>query len=273
MVSPASRRRAVNHLLGKGKPRRTACRVVGLSRSASRRTPSERNPELRTKVVQLAQAHPRYGFRRVHALLEGVNLKAVHRIWVAEGLRLGRRKRRRLKVSPGPRFELTGPNQAWCIDFCHQRLENGRHARILGVLDCFTRENLLLQAAPSFPAFEVQRELEWLFLVHGKPSRLSSDNGPEFRALSLPDGVEAAFIEPGKPWQNGNIESFFGKLRDELLSCELFTCGSELQTALDAFQEHYNHQRPRLGLGGLTPADFKKGLLSQDTIQEEILGV
>ena len=86
------------------------------------------------------------------------------------------------------------------MDFACQRLENGRQARILAVLDCFTRECLLLKAAPSFPAIEVQRELEWLFLVHGKPGRIVSDNGPEFRALKLPDGVEAGFIQPGKPW-------------------------------------------------------------------------
>ena len=160
------------------------------------------------------------------------------------------------------------------MDFAHEQLENGRHARILGVLDCFTRENLLLKARPSFPAFQVQEELEWLFLVHGKPQRLVSDNGPEFRALSLP--IAQAFIQPGKPWQNGYIESFFGKLRDELLSCETFGCGSELQSALDNFQEHYNNKRPHLGLGGLTPAKFKKGLLTQTTKNdkpETILGV
>ena len=162
---------------------------------------------------------------------------------------------------------LTGSNQAWAIDFAWERLEGGRTARILSVLDCFTRENLLLRARPSFPAFQVQEELEWLFLVHGRPER-----SPEFRALQL--STQQTFIQPGKPWQNGYIESFFGKLRDELLSCELFTCGSELQSALDRFQEHYNNQRPHLGLGGMTPAQFKKRSLTQSRYNEEaILGV
>ena len=210
--------------------------------------------------MDIAKANPRYGFRRVHALLPGVNLKAVHRIWKSEGLSLRHRKRRKLFVPKTEGPTLTGPNQAWCLDFCHERLENGRHTRILGVLDCFTRECLLLKAATSFPSFAVEKELEWLFLVSGKPQKIVSDNGPEFRAMTLPEGVESRFIQPGKPWQNGYIESFFGKLRDELLSCELFARGSELQVALNDFQDHYNNRRPHLGLGGLTPVNFRRGL-------------
>jgi transposase InsO family protein len=224
----------------------------------------ERNPGLREQVVQLARANPRYGFRRIHALLVGVNLKAVHRIWKAEGLRLSRKVRRRLKVAKQPALELSASGQAWCMDFASERLENGRQARILAVLDCFTRECLLLKAAPSFPAFAVEKELEWLFLVHGKPGRLMSDNGPEFRALSLPDGVMAHFIQPGKPWQNGRVESFFDKLRDELLRAELYSTGTELQASLDEFQDHYNHHRPHRSLGLLTPASFKKGLMTHN---------
>ena len=256
MVSPSARRRAMGHLLAIGRPRVRACRVAGLSRSVSRTWPKERNPELRASVLELAAAHPRYGFRRVHALLQGVNLKAVHRIWTAEGLRLRRRPRRRLKVEREAQPMPTAAGQTWCLDFACERLESGRSARILGVLDCFTRENLLLKARHSFPAFQVQEELEWLFLVHGRPGRIVSDNGPEFRALQL--SVEHSFIQPGKPWQNGYIESFFGKLRDELLSCERFASGGDLQAALDDFQEHYNNQRPHLGLGGSTPARFKE---------------
>lgn len=260
MVSPGSRRRGVHVLLGRGFPRTCACRVCAISRPASRHVPKERSPGLKERVLELAKANPRYGFRRVHALLEGVNLKAVHRIWREEGLGIRHRTRRKLKVPKSEGPVLTGAGQAWCLDFAHERLENGRHTRILGVLDCFTRECLLLKAASSFPSFLVEKELEWLFLVHGKPQAIVSDNGPEFRAMTLPEGVENRFIQPGKPWQNGYIESFFGKLRDELLSCELFARGAELQVALDDFQDHYNNHRPHLGLGGLTPASFRKGL-------------
>lgn len=269
MVSPTSKRRAVGFLLVRGFSRTCACRVTGISRPASRYEPKERNPELKEQVLETAKANPRYGFRRVHALLEGVNIKAVHRIWRQEGLAIRYRKRKKIVVPKTEGPILVRPNQAWCLDFCHERLENGRHARILGVLDCFTRECLLLKAASTFPAFAVEKELEWLYLVHGKPEAIVSDNGPEFRAMTLPEGIANRFIQPGKPWQNGYIESFFGKLRDELLSCELFARGSELQAALNDFQEHYNNLRPHLGLGGLTPAKFKSD--SQATTTTENL--
>lgn len=262
MVSLASRKRVVDHLLERGISRSRACRIATLSRGGSRTKAKEPNPELRDQVVQLARAHPRYGFRRVHALLPGVNLKAVHRIWKAEGLRLLRKVRRKLKVPKPPSPELTAPNQAWCMDFACERLENGRQARILAVLDCFTRECLLLKAAPSFPAFAVQRDLEWLFLVHGKPGTVISDNGPEFRAVALPEGVQSHFIQPGKPWQNGRVESFFDKLRDELLRGALHASGAELQMSLDEFQDHYNHRRPHRSLRGLAPVNFKAMLLT-----------
>ena len=270
MVSLASRKRVVGHLLERGVSRTRACRTAGLSRVTSRREIAERNPGLRDQILQLARAHPRYGFRRIHALLPSVNLKAVHRIWKAEGLRLSRKVRRRLKVAKSPTVELTAPGQAWCMDFAHDRLENGRQARILAVLDCFTRECLLLKAAPTFPSFAVEKELEWLFLVHGKPGRLVSDNGPEFRALELPAGVEAGFIQPGKPWQNGRVESFFDKLRDELLRGAIFSSGQDLQASLDEFRHDYNHHRPHRSLGLLSPNRFKEGL-STNKPEAEIL--
>lgn len=269
MVSPASRRRAVSHLVGRGFSRVCACRVCRLCRASSRREPKGRSPGLREKVLELAMANPSYGFRRIALLLPGVNVKAVHRVWREEGLRLKTRRRRRLKVARQKAPALTAPNQAWCADFLHERLENGRAARVLAVLDCFSRECLLLLAKPSFPAFEVGRELEWLFLVHGKPQALVSDNGPEFRALSV--DVERRFIQPGKPWQNGFVESFFGKLRGELLSGARFTCGAELQAELDGFLEHYNQRRPHLGLGGMTPKAFKEAFMTEKTTEGVLL--
>src|SRR5262249_48609455 len=127
-------------------------------RTISRKAPSERNPALRERILELSRTHPRFGFRRIHALLPGVNIKAVHRIWKQEGLRLSRRVRKRLRVVRQPQAELSGPNQAWCMDFVHDRLENGRQVRILAVLDCFTRECLLLRAGAQFPSSAVERE-------------------------------------------------------------------------------------------------------------------
>lgn len=271
MVSPGRRKDAARLLMDRGYPRKASCRLCSISVPSSRHVPKERSPGLTKKVLELAMANPRYGFRRVHALLPGVNLKAVHRVWKSEGLALRTRRRRRLVVPKQGVPVLTGPNQAWCLDFCHQRLQNGRHVRILGVLDCFTRECLHLRAASSFPAFEVERDLEWLFLVHGKPKAIVSDNGPEFRAMTLPNDVANQFIQPGKPWQNGYIESFFGKLRDELLSFEIFVRGSELQAALNEFQDHYNKRRPHLGIGGLTPQAFKESLKTKIQTQGEAI--
>jgi putative transposase len=266
MVSLASRRRVVTHLLERGFSRHRACKCASLHRSTSRRVLIPRL-DLKNKVIELAYQNPRYGFRRIHALLEGVNLKSVHRIWKAEGLKLKKKPRRRLKVSESITDKPVQAGQAWCMDFVHDRLENGRSVRILTVLDCFTRECLLLKAAPSFPAFAVKDELEFLFLVHGEPERLVCDNGPEFRALKLDN---QSFIQPGKPWQNGYVESFNGKLRDEVLNAHLFTTGKEIQFYLDEFQHHYNNHRPHLGLGGLTPAKFKDGLKTKLTKEETL---
>jgi putative transposase len=267
MVSPAAKRRALDCLLKRGVSRRLGCKVVGLSRSASRRVPAERRPELRSRIVQLAVENPRYGFRRIHALLwaEGLtaNLKCVHRIWRCEGLGLSTRRRRRIAVEPKQQEAIAAFGDVWSIDFASEWLENRRQARIVGVVDVFTRENLLLKTKPSIRGGDLVKEFEWLFLIHGKPKKIRSDDGPEFRSLKLMrwlegQGVESGFIEPGSPWLNGHIESFFGKLRDELLNMEIFQTGADLQAHLTDFQEHYNNKRPHSALGGLTPALFRE---------------
>lgn len=184
-------------------------------------------------------------------------------------MKLGRRQRRRLRVQKRPRLELSSPNESWCTDFAHSRLENGTQVRILAVLDCFTRELLLLKAAPHFTGSDVQRELEWLFLVRGKPSRIVSDNGPEFRKVHLPDRVEAPFIQPGHPWENGRVESFWSRLRDELLNRELFYTGSELQGSLNEYAEHYNRKRPHRSSQGLAPTSFRDLVESKNKEKED----
>jgi putative transposase len=151
----------------------------------------------------------------------------------------------------------------WSIDFASEWLENRRQARIVGILDVTTRENLLLKARPSIRSCHLVKELKWLFLIHGKPKKIRFDNGPEFRSTKLTSflqeqGVEAGFIEPGSPWQNGHIESFFGKLRDELLNMEIFPTGADLNAHLDDFSDHYNNRRPHSALGGLNPATYKE---------------
>jgi putative transposase len=271
MVSPAMRRRALGKLLAQGFSRRLSCQVVGLSRNASKSAKKERRPELRAQILELARRFPRYGFRRIHALLFGVNLKAVHRIWREEGLSISVRKRHRIQVSRIETEPTTEFGEVWAMDFASQWLENRRLARIVGIVDVCTRENLLLKTQPSIRACHLVKELKWLFLVHGKPKTIRFDNGPEFRSKKLTEflkeqGVEAGFIQPGSPWQNGHIESFFGKLRDELLNMEIFPTGKDLKAHLEDFEDHYNNHRPHSALGGLTPANFRRKL--QATIEE-----
>lgn len=269
MVSLAAKRRVVGHLIGKGFARRLCCRLAGLSRNASRTVRTERRPELRERIVKLSEEHPRFGFRRIHACLlsEGfcVNKKAVHRIWRDEGLSLRSRKRRRISVEPKEHEPIDRFGDVWSIDFASEWLDNRRQARIVGIVDVATRENLLLKTRPSIRSCDLVKELAWLFLVHGRPKKIRFDNGPEFRSRKLvqfleEQGVEAGFIEPGSPWQNGHIESFFGKLRDELLNMEIFLTGRDLQSHLDDFQEFYNYRRPHSALGHLAPATYKANL-------------
>lgn len=273
MVSPAARRRALGRLMEKGISRRLGCKVVGLSRNASKAEKKERRPELRVQILDLAEKHPRYGFRRVHALIPGVNLKAVHRIWREEGLSIKCRKRRRIQMERVQEEPPKAFGEVWAIDFASEWLENRRQARIVGVVDVATRENLLLKTQPSIRASHLVKELSWLFLVHGTPRKIRFDNGPEFRSKKLlsfleEHGVEAGFIEPGSPWQNGHIESFFGKLRDELLNTEIFPTGKDLQAHLTDYSDHYNQSRPHSALGRLTPAAFRRTLQSKMEAEE-----
>lgn len=278
MVSPDSRRKVVTQLVSQGVSRKRACRLCGLSRVASRRAPQrDRSTGLGEKVLKLAEQHPRYGFRQVHSMLrnagEKVNLKAVRRIWREEGMALRHRRRRRVKVDKVLGLVAELPGEIWSMDFATDRLENGRKARIFGVLDTCTRENLCLKARPTFPAYRLIDELRWLFQVHGKPVVLRSDNGPEFRSKKLrefleSEGVLHEFIKPGSPWQNGHIESFFGKLRNEELDCRLYESGAELQQALDEFQEHYNGARPHSALKGGSPLAFKQTFLTTNQTKE-----
>lgn len=186
MVSPRAKRRALGLLMSKGVSRRLGCKVVGLSRNASKHESAERRPELRKEVLRHARENPRYGFRRIPALVgPGVNLKAVHRIWREEGLAVTTRKRRRIEVESMKEEPPKSFGEVWSIDFASEWPENRRQARIVGIVDVATRQNLLLKAQPSIRARHLVRELSWLFLVHGTPSKIRFDNGPVFRSKKL----------------------------------------------------------------------------------------
>ena len=154
-------------------------------------------------------------------------------------------------------------NHVWSYDFVEDRTESGNKIRFLGVVDEYTRECLAIEAGKSMGGKEVIDCLEWLFMVHGAPQHIRSDNGPEFVAKAVrhwlgKEGCQTIYIEPGSPWENPYIESFNGKFRDECLNMELFRNVDEAQTVVNAWREEYNERRPHSSLGNLTPKEFAK---------------
>jgi len=227
---------------------RRACKVLGQPRSTQRYEPSVLDDEdgLTGRIVQLAGLYGRYGYRRVTALLrrEGwhVNHKRVERIWRREGLRVPKKqpKRARLWLNDGScvRRRAERPNHVWSYDFVHERTHDGRALRMLVIVDEYTRECLSIDVARSLTSEDVLHRLADLFTRRGTPAYLRSDNGPEFTATAVREWlakveVQTLFIEPGSPWENGYVESFNGKFRDELLNGEIFYALWEAKVIVD----------------------------------------
>ena len=232
---------------------------MGVARSTVqyRRTLPENDDNLRLALVRLAKQYGRYGYRKVAALLriEGwrVNHKKVARLWREEGLQLPHRhkKRRRLyhKDSSVVRLRPTHPNHVWSVDFVHATLSNGGRYRLLTVIDEYTREALCVLAKPSMTGHDVLEALFPLFLKHGKPEHIRSDNGPEFIAGQLQEwlikvGVTPLQIYPGSPWENGYNERFNGTLRREVLNAEWFHSIRQAQAAITVRPHQSLGQRP-----------------------------
>jgi len=248
---------------------RRACRVLGQPRATQRRqrhAPGD-EPALVRRMVELATQYGRYGYRRVGALLraEGfaVNHKRVERLWRREGLKVPARqpKRRRLWLSDGScvRLRPEYPGHVWSYDFVKARTSDGRALRLLTVIDEFSRECLAIDVARAITADGVLERLSELFARRGVPAHLRSDNGPEFTAKAVRQwlgklGVATLFIEPGSPWENGYVESFNGKLRDELLNLEVFDTLLEAQVLVERWRQAYNRVRPHSALGYRPPA-------------------
>jgi putative transposase len=282
MVSPLARRSAAEYLVKESRcSRRRACIIVGISRSVVRYVARQREDaaELTRKIHKLAVHNSRYGYRRITVLLrrEGckVNKKRVHRIWKAEGLSLPLRRPRRRRVGPagGLMNKAEYPNHVWSYDFIEDRTERGGKLRILAIIDEYTRESLAIRVEPSIPAHIVIEVLEWLFLMLGVPKYIRSDNGPEFISRAVcqwlkEKGCQTIFITPGSPWENGYIESFFDKLRDECLNCEIFRNGKEAQAIVENWRQEYNNHRPHSSLGYLTPVDFVRKYYEDIQVEE-----
>ena len=246
-----------------GLSERGACKLLELERTSYRYEPRpDRNAELRVELVALARQKPRYGYRRLHALLSrrghAVNVKRVYRIYVEEGLEVRRRKRKRLVRDRAIEPRLTRPNQEWAMDFIVDGLASGRIVRILSVVYAFTRECLALEADSSLGSGRVTRVLERLIDERGRPENLRSDNDPEFtsrRMLGWAEEQKIALvhIQPGRPMQNGHVESFHGRLRDECLNANWFRNFDHIRATLDAWRNEYNCERPHSALDYRTP--------------------
>lgn len=273
MVSPAKRRAATATLVASfGVSQRRACRVLGTSRSTQRRPPPGMRPAddlLRSRLREIAQSRPRFGYRRLCALLraEGhlVNHKRVARLCREEGLRVrgNTRKRRRVGVSTtsGERLVATAANQVWAIDYQFDTTSDGRQLKLCNVTDEFTREALAMDVARSFDADATIAVLDRIVAQHGTPQFLRCDNGPELTSAALRDwcrfvGTGTHFIDPGSPWQNAYVESFNGKARDELLNLEIFDTLTEAKILIEDWRMDYNWNRPHSALANMAPAAY-----------------
>jgi len=250
---------------------RRACRLTGQPRSTQRYVSKIKDDEatLVKQMHEIVRRHPRYGYRRVWALLRAdgwrINRKRVHRLWRREGFRVPQkqRKKRRLGSSANGivRRRPEHVDHVWAWDFIHDRDERGRPLKWFALLDEYTRENLALEVERSMRAVDVLDILSQVLRIRGVPGHIRSDNGPEFIAQAIRDylgktGVGTLYIAPGSPWENGYAESFFSRLRDELLDRELFADLREAKYLAASRQNDYNHRRPHSALRYLTPAAF-----------------
>ena len=248
---------------------RRACRVLGQPRSTQRRTRHvpEDEPRLVRRIIDLATRYGRYGYRRITMMLreEGwrVNHKRIERLWRQEGLKVPAKqpKRRRLWPADGSCVRLRPQHRdhVWSYDFVFSRTHDGRPVRMLTLIDEFTRECLAIDVSRRMTSEDVLERLSDLFIHRGPPEHIRSDNGPEFTAHRVRDwlenvGVKTLFIEPGSPWENGFIESFNGKLRDELLNREIFDTLLEAKVLIERWRVHYNTVRLHSSLGYRPPA-------------------
>jgi putative transposase len=255
---------------------RRACQALDQPRSTQRYR--SKQPEMDRALIgamrQITDARPRFGCERVHPMLNetgwSVGFGRVHRLWKQEQMQVPRKqkKRRRLPGHSGNscvRHRATHRNHVWSYDFVIERTEDGRQLKLLVVIDEYTRECLAIEPGRSFTAQDVVMTLQYLFAVRGAPGHIRSDNGPEFIAKAVRHWLDRAlvrtlYIKKASPWENAYVESFNGKLRDELLNGELFLSLTEARYVLDEWRMDYNHRRLHSSLNWQTPAAFAAGL-------------
>jgi putative transposase len=248
---------------------RRACAALGQHRSTQRKIPRGRDDEeqLTAEIINLVRQYGRYGYRKIAALLRGVgwlvNDKRVERIWRREGLKVPARqpKRGRLWLADGSciRLRAERPNHVWSYDFLEERTHDRRKIRLLNIIDESTHECLAIRVSRRLKSIDVIDVLSDLFILRGVPEHIRSDNGPEFVAKGVQKwiaavGATTVYITPGSPWENGFIESFNARLRDELLNGEIFYTLREAQIVIESWRRHYNTVRPHASIGYRAPA-------------------
>jgi len=281
MVSARVRREQVAYVQTRGLSRRRACALLAVARSTVgyvSRLALKDAPVLQA-MRELAGQYPRYGYRMVMPFLARrqhvMSADRAYRLWRQAGLQVPRRRPRRRAALSRPRpLPATGRNHVWAYDFLFDHCANGQTLKCLTVIDEFTRECLAIDVAGSIRSARVIEVLTQLVSVHGAPRHLRSDNGSEFIARAIVHwlhtaDIDTAFIDPGKPWQNGADESFNGKFRNEHLSLQWFRHRVEATVAIEAWRHFYNEVRPHSSLGYRTPKEFKE----QITITSGCLGV
>jgi len=270
VVSPLAKRRAIWEVVERGLGTTAqACRAMGLGRSSFylESCESSERKALKQRIVALSHEHPRYGYRRITAMLrkEGrqLNPKRVQRVRRQVGLQVVKKQRRmrRLGVSTAKRQQALRPNHVWSWDFVEDQTEHGSRFRILTLIDEYTRECLAVHVAWSIRAVDVVTVVEAAMEQYGVPEHLRSDNGPEFIAYAIADWVEereikTIYITPGSPWEQAYIESFHDKFRDECLNREIFGSLLEAQVVIGQWRVEYNTERPHSSLRYQTPEEF-----------------
>lgn len=282
MVSACVRRQQIAFVCQRGRSVRRACALLGVARSTigyeSKRV--QRDAPAVTVMRELAAQYPRYGYRRIQVFLERrghvMSTDRAHRLWRLHQLQVPRKRPRRRVAASRPRpLPATGAGQMWAYDFVFDACANGQQLKCLTVVDEFTRECLAIDVAGSIRSGRVIEVLSKLVSVHGSPRHLRSDNGPEFVSRAVlrwlhQANIDTAHIDPGKPWQNGNNESFNGKFRDECLSMEWFRNRIDAKIVIEHYRRHYNEVRPHSSLGQMTPAEFKQQLSSTNNPESAI---
>lgn len=266
MVRPRQRREAVRGLIKLRVKQGRACQLAGMSRSGFHKPLRGLDDSKdREAIVRLASHHRRLGYRMLHGLhlAEGgaMNHKKFYRIYREERLSVRRRRRKKWVRERVPLALPEGIGKRWSMDFVFDKAEDGKRLKILTMVDDFSKECIWLEVDTALDGAGIARILENLFLIHGKPECLRSDNGPELTSKTLNlwlycQGVKHEFIQPGKPMQNAYCESFNGRLRDECLNGNFFLNLEDAREKIEAWREFYNEVRPHSSLGYISPRNF-----------------